>query len=61
MTAGRLLYETVRQDENVSQRDNADSDQYKDQHGPADLGRDLDPAWLPVRANSLARQNLCLR
>jgi hypothetical protein len=50
----------MRQDEDVSQRDNAKSDQYKDQHGPADLDRGLDPAWLPVRANSLARQNLCL-
>lgn len=57
----RSVQDAIGQHEDISQRDDAESDQHQDQHCLADLDRDLASTLLSVGANSAVRQTLCVR
>jgi hypothetical protein len=57
----RSVQHAICQDEDVSQRHDAESDQHQDQHCFADLDRNLASALLSVGANSAVRQASCVR
>jgi hypothetical protein len=48
----RSVQDAICQNENASQRHDTESDQHQDQHGLADLDRDIESALLPASANS---------
>jgi hypothetical protein len=57
----RSVQDAICQDEDVSQCNDAESDQHQDQHCFADLDRNPASALLSVGANNAVRQALCVR